>query len=71
MTPGSGGFQTEPLLASGLATNARERARLPKVLQKFLASVEIYRNLITASLLQPNSEAQGSPKEEAVEIGNS
>src|SRR6202040_3772807 len=30
MTPGSGGFQTEPLLASGLATNARERARLPK-----------------------------------------
>ncbi len=44
---------------------------LTKVLQKFLASVEICRNLITASLLQPNSEAQGSPKEEAVEIGNS
>jgi hypothetical protein len=42
-----------------------------KVRQKILASVEICRNLITASLLQPNSEAQGSPREEAVEIGNS
>jgi hypothetical protein len=63
MTPGSRSFFK--LSASW------QPGSLTKVLQKFLASVEICRNLITASLLQPNSEAQGSPEEEAVEIGNS